>query len=349
MATLPSSTWYKASAMFFMASLWVKRIIVVDFFNLQNRTSQTLRRNFTNWKGLKSTYCNNGGMISFSLSASKAAVGSSNNKKRGFLTKARAKAIRARCPPDNMHPADPTSVWYCLGNCMMKSWALAAFAAASISSWEAPLCQENKEIKKSVVCQQFRSLKQNITYLSIFDVISNCASHQCCSRLLYYPKHTEDVWSDVSVLRLWTGDKLIAVEDAAVARVVQTAQHGAQGTLTRARLTHKTCDGISFDAHTDLVNDCDVISRLVVERHVVQLDGDGRAGMSLRGRGRRGGDLLRYWCQQLLSSMATIDDIEDTSSGIQRLHIVGVEGGQAREAETYKGGLWTPKELAEYV
>lgn len=132
--TEPSSIIKITSDIFFSASLWVKRMIVLLLFKLSN-----------------------GGISSASLSASNAAVGSSSRRYLGCFTSARARAIRALCPPDSKQPPWPTwitvkeglggfsgretisstCVWYPCGNVFMKSWACAETAAASISSWVA--------------------------------------------------------------------------------------------------------------------------------------------------------------------------------------------------------------------
>ena len=69
-----------------------------------------------------------------SLSLSSALVASSSKSILGFLSKARAIAIRCFCPPDNCVPRSPHSVSYCLDVCIMKLWAFAFLAASMISS-----------------------------------------------------------------------------------------------------------------------------------------------------------------------------------------------------------------------
>lgn len=49
--------------------------------------------------------------LTFSLSVSSADVASSNKSTLGFLTRARAIAMRCFCPPDNWVPFEPTLVW----------------------------------------------------------------------------------------------------------------------------------------------------------------------------------------------------------------------------------------------
>ena len=66
-------------------------------------------------------------------SLSRELVASSSSRMRGSLRIARAMAIRCRCPPLSFVPRSPTTVSYCSGKPMMKSWALAALAAAIIS------------------------------------------------------------------------------------------------------------------------------------------------------------------------------------------------------------------------
>mmetsp|Transcript_57515 Transcript_57515/g.91473 ORF Transcript_57515/g.91473 Transcript_57515/m.91473 type:complete len:150 (-) Transcript_57515:149-598(-) len=67
-----------------------------------------------------------------SLSVSNALVASSSNNIFGLLIIARAIATLCFCPPDNRMPRSPTNVSYCSGNDMMKSCALAFFAASII-------------------------------------------------------------------------------------------------------------------------------------------------------------------------------------------------------------------------
>mmetsp|Transcript_14830 Transcript_14830/g.32579 ORF Transcript_14830/g.32579 Transcript_14830/m.32579 type:complete len:160 (-) Transcript_14830:2744-3223(-) len=74
----------------------------------------------------------------FSESLSSAEVASSRSRTFGLLTIARAMAILCFCPPLNPPPPSPTSVSYPLAIPMIKSWALALLAAASICSRVAP-------------------------------------------------------------------------------------------------------------------------------------------------------------------------------------------------------------------
>mmetsp|Transcript_28510 Transcript_28510/g.84409 ORF Transcript_28510/g.84409 Transcript_28510/m.84409 type:complete len:406 (-) Transcript_28510:1522-2739(-) len=69
-----------------------------------------------------------------SLSVSSALVASSSSMTCGFLRIARAIAMRCFCPPLRLRPRSPTLVWYALGRRLMKSFALAALAAAITSS-----------------------------------------------------------------------------------------------------------------------------------------------------------------------------------------------------------------------
>ena len=43
-------------------------------------------------------------------------------------------AMRCRCPPESFSPNSPMIVSYPSGNSVMKSWALAALAAMTMSS-----------------------------------------------------------------------------------------------------------------------------------------------------------------------------------------------------------------------
>ena len=52
----------------------------------------------------------------------------------GSVISARASAMRCRWPPDSVSPRSPTTVSYPSGSAMMKSWASAARAAASMSA-----------------------------------------------------------------------------------------------------------------------------------------------------------------------------------------------------------------------
>mmetsp|Transcript_2844 Transcript_2844/g.6699 ORF Transcript_2844/g.6699 Transcript_2844/m.6699 type:complete len:110 (-) Transcript_2844:1197-1526(-) len=69
-----------------------------------------------------------------SLAESKALVASSNRRILGSRTSARAIATRCFCPPDSIAPRSPITVSYFSGNFIMKLWAFAILAAASISS-----------------------------------------------------------------------------------------------------------------------------------------------------------------------------------------------------------------------
>mmetsp|Transcript_20486 Transcript_20486/g.58247 ORF Transcript_20486/g.58247 Transcript_20486/m.58247 type:complete len:114 (-) Transcript_20486:2471-2812(-) len=73
-----------------------------------------------------------------SLSLSNADVASSRRRIGGFLTSARAIAIRCFWPPDTCVPRSPTGVSKPSGNVWMKSNALACRAASSICLREAP-------------------------------------------------------------------------------------------------------------------------------------------------------------------------------------------------------------------
>mmetsp|Transcript_39399 Transcript_39399/g.62987 ORF Transcript_39399/g.62987 Transcript_39399/m.62987 type:complete len:84 (-) Transcript_39399:27-278(-) len=72
----------------------------------------------------------------YSLSESSADVASSSNNICGFIKIALAMAIRCFCPPDKRMPLSPTTVSYFSGNDMIKSCALAFFAASIIRSSE---------------------------------------------------------------------------------------------------------------------------------------------------------------------------------------------------------------------
>mmetsp|Transcript_11233 Transcript_11233/g.19798 ORF Transcript_11233/g.19798 Transcript_11233/m.19798 type:complete len:82 (-) Transcript_11233:1856-2101(-) len=67
---------------------------------------------------------------------SRALVASSRMRILGSRSMARAIAIRCFCPPLMVLPASPTKVSKPSGCSMMKSYALAALAAASISASE---------------------------------------------------------------------------------------------------------------------------------------------------------------------------------------------------------------------
>mmetsp|Transcript_832 Transcript_832/g.1326 ORF Transcript_832/g.1326 Transcript_832/m.1326 type:complete len:96 (-) Transcript_832:643-930(-) len=69
----------------------------------------------------------------FSDLPSNADVASSNNNIFGSLMNARAMAMRCFWPPDNLLPFAPITVLYPCGNELIKSCALAALAARSIS------------------------------------------------------------------------------------------------------------------------------------------------------------------------------------------------------------------------
>mmetsp|Transcript_26228 Transcript_26228/g.59292 ORF Transcript_26228/g.59292 Transcript_26228/m.59292 type:complete len:123 (+) Transcript_26228:289-657(+) len=69
-----------------------------------------------------------------SLVVSSADVASSRIRICGLRTIARAMAMRCFCPPERATPRSPTSVSYPWGNEVMKSCALACFAAVSTSS-----------------------------------------------------------------------------------------------------------------------------------------------------------------------------------------------------------------------
>ena len=53
------------------------------------------------------------------------------------LSSARAMATRCFWPPESFTPRSPTRVWYPSGKAEMKSWALAALAAAMTASVDA--------------------------------------------------------------------------------------------------------------------------------------------------------------------------------------------------------------------
>ncbi|KAL8130455.1 hypothetical protein V2J09_019610 [Rumex salicifolius] len=67
-------------------------------------------------------------------SASNALVASSKSRIFGSLTIARAIAILCFCPPESCTPRSPTFVSYPCGRPETKAWALAKFAALTISS-----------------------------------------------------------------------------------------------------------------------------------------------------------------------------------------------------------------------
>mmetsp|Transcript_66953 Transcript_66953/g.125100 ORF Transcript_66953/g.125100 Transcript_66953/m.125100 type:complete len:178 (+) Transcript_66953:335-868(+) len=71
---------------------------------------------------------------------SNAEVASSNSKIFGSRMRARAIAILWRCPPDKSFMS-PTLVLYCSGSSMMKSCALAFFAASSTACVRLPMCR----------------------------------------------------------------------------------------------------------------------------------------------------------------------------------------------------------------
>ena len=73
----------------------------------------------------------------FSVSASRAAEASSRMSKSGLLSRARASAIRALCPPDNITPRSPTNVSMPSESRETKSHAPAVSSAFLISSSEA--------------------------------------------------------------------------------------------------------------------------------------------------------------------------------------------------------------------
>ena len=77
-------------------------------------------------------------VISASVFASTALVGSSSTRMGAFLRKARAMDMRWRSPPESVTPRSPTCVRYPSGRRRMKSWASAAFAASTISLSVAP-------------------------------------------------------------------------------------------------------------------------------------------------------------------------------------------------------------------
>uniref|UniRef100_A0A147BU43 Putative transposase is481 family n=1 Tax=Ixodes ricinus TaxID=34613 RepID=A0A147BU43_IXORI len=65
-----------------------------------------------------------------SEAVSRALVASSRIKTCGFFTRARAIAIRCFCPPETVTPRSPSTVSYCFGKEVMKSWAFACLAAS---------------------------------------------------------------------------------------------------------------------------------------------------------------------------------------------------------------------------
>ena len=73
-------------------------------------------------------------MITASVLTSTELVGSSRIRIGASFRNARASEIRWRSPPDSRMPRSPTCVAYPSGSATMKSWMLAAAAAASISS-----------------------------------------------------------------------------------------------------------------------------------------------------------------------------------------------------------------------
>ena len=72
-----------------------------------------------------------------SLTASRWDVASSSTNTGAFFSRARAMAIRCRCPPDSCIPRSPTMVSYPSGKAVMKSWQFACLAASSSSASEA--------------------------------------------------------------------------------------------------------------------------------------------------------------------------------------------------------------------
>src|SRR5947208_705756 len=69
-----------------------------------------------------------------SLSTSRPVMGSSRIRIGALRMSARAMAMRCRCPPDRVAPRSPMTVSYPSSSRRMNSWALAALAAAMISS-----------------------------------------------------------------------------------------------------------------------------------------------------------------------------------------------------------------------
>ena len=78
----------------------------------------------------------------FSECASSALVASSRMRILGFLSRARAMAIRCFCPPDTVMPRSPTTVPYPSGNSRMKLSALACLAASYTC-----YCAQRKDIR----------------------------------------------------------------------------------------------------------------------------------------------------------------------------------------------------------
>ncbi len=72
--------------------------------------------------------------IAASVTGSTADVASSNTRTLGSVSRALARAIRCRCPPESDMPRSPTTVSYPSGSRSMNSVASAAAAAALISS-----------------------------------------------------------------------------------------------------------------------------------------------------------------------------------------------------------------------
>jgi len=70
----------------------------------------------------------------YSFSASTADRASSKIKIGVFFKRARAIAIRCRCPPESLIPFSPIIVLYPSGRVVTNSWMLASFAASVISS-----------------------------------------------------------------------------------------------------------------------------------------------------------------------------------------------------------------------
>ena len=77
--------------------------------------------------------------------------------------RARAIAMRWRWPPDRVPPRSPTSASYPPGISMMKSWALAAFAAATISSSVAP-SRPRRMFSRMVVAKSTASWWSRVTF-----------------------------------------------------------------------------------------------------------------------------------------------------------------------------------------
>lgn len=68
------------------------------------------------------------------VEGSSAAVASSSSRMGAPLATARAMEIRCRSPPDRVRPPSPMGVSYPSGRSVMKSWAWAVRAAASMSA-----------------------------------------------------------------------------------------------------------------------------------------------------------------------------------------------------------------------